>query len=68
MKPNHDVSVMSGYYCNGCGYLVLDVINNFDVETFRDWDYFCYCANKGCENHNGEGYFQSLPDFVSKFR
>lgn len=34
-----------------------------------DFDYWCYCSNKGCINHKGEGFYSGFypyPDFVKE--
>lgn len=36
--------------CNKCSYEIV-------VTQSKDFDYFYYCSNKGCENHQGEELF-----------
>lgn len=55
------------YFCHDCDWQVLHVCVNGDFRTYKDaadWDWWLYCTNKVCKNHDGEGMFQSAPDWV----
>lgn len=70
-KANHDtVTILPQSYCRECGWPIIHVccngsFNDF-VATKRTglWDWWYYCSNKGCTHHEGEGVFQSDPDWV----
>jgi hypothetical protein len=70
VKENYDTaSILEGCHCKECGWPVVDVCCN---DNFLDgvkgedncWDWWYYCSNKGCTNHNGEGVFQNHIDWV----
>lgn len=63
------IGVSDDYYCNDCGWPVVKVCCNGKFKEFKDadkWDWWEYCSNKGCKNHEGEGVFQSSPDWRLK--
>lgn len=44
--------------CKDCGFPVITVCCNGTMVTHKDagdFDYWSYCANKGCVNHEGSG-------------
>ena len=49
-------------YCPKCGWNLIDCCANFDAEHTdirgqNDGDYFIYCGNKTCPNHQGVFYY-----------
>lgn len=65
MKDVSDTSLAEDCWCGICGEMIITQVNNTQLAKFEDWDWFMYCANKECENHEGEGYFQVYPDWVA---
>lgn len=54
-------------FCKNCGWPVIDACCNDEFVNFKDakkWDWWQYCSNKGCKNHEGEGIFQETPDWI----
>lgn len=54
------------YRCNTCNSKIVCIANNTCLEKFDYDDWVAYCSNKGCPKHEGEGYFQELPEFMVK--
>lgn len=54
--------------CKECGSPVLGYLSNCSLLYMRpqayEEDYWASCGNLTCPNHEGEGYFQTLPDWV----
>ena len=53
--------------CDWCGWPVVSAYCNGSFCDFKDaaqWDWWFYCSNKSCKNHDGEGVFQDDPDWV----
>lgn len=59
-----DTSIFEEYWCKECGEMVIEQVNNTRLAKYDGWDFILYCANKECDNHEGEGYFQTLPKWV----
>ena len=60
--------ILDKKYCNNCGRPVVFVCCNGSFTKFKDaneWDWWYYCSNKGCKNHDGEGVFQDEIEWVS---
>ena len=58
-----------GMYCRDCGWPVVDACCNHEFQNFKDaaeWDWWYYCSNKGCKNHNGEGVCQDTPEWIGR--
>jgi len=56
-------------FCKDCGWPVVDVCCNDEFQNYKDakdWDWWLYCSNKGCKNHDGEGIFQDMPEWVEQ--
>jgi hypothetical protein len=56
-------------WCTNCGWPVIHVAVNDEFKNFKDagkWDWWSYCSNKGCKNHDGEGVFQDSPSWTSR--
>ena len=55
------------YECKDCGWPVIFACCNHPFTIFKDaptHDWWLYCSDKGCKNHDGEGIFQDIPDWV----
>jgi hypothetical protein len=55
-------------FCIDCGWPVVFANTNYEFKDYKDareWDWWMYCSNKGCKNHEGEGKWQDDPDWVS---
>jgi len=55
--------------CKDCGWPIVFACCNHPFTEFKDaanWDWWMYCSNKACKNHEGEGVFQDLPDWVER--
>lgn len=58
-------------FCKACNWPIIHVcisneMNN--IELYRGHDWWGYCSNKGCTNHQGEEWFQSDPSFVYRMK
>jgi hypothetical protein len=54
-------------YCKDCGWPVVMACCNNEFTNFKDaneWDWWYYCSNKGCKNHDGKGVFLAPPDWI----
>ena len=54
------------YYgtCKDCGWAIIFACCNDGFldnmhKVHQHWDWWVYCANKGCVHHEGEGIFQN---------
>jgi hypothetical protein len=52
------------HWCKDCGEMVIEQLNNTQRARYEGWDWILYCADVECEHHEGDGYFQVLPDWV----
>lgn len=54
--------------CKDCGWNVVNCLCNDEMAegNYSGWDWWVYCSNKGCKNHNGEGYFQDTVDWIEE--
>lgn len=71
VKENIDstASIIEDEHCKDCGWPVVHACCNDEFNNFKDadtWDWWMYCTNKGCKNHEGEGVFQDWPEWVIK--
>ncbi|WPK17654.1 hypothetical protein [Escherichia phage BYEP01] len=60
-------SILKNAHCEKCKWPVVFALCNDEMAC--DFDYWCYCSNKGCINHKGEGFYSGFypyPDFVKK--
>ena len=64
-KPHNTASIASGLFCKACGWPVVHACCN-DEMSVKPWgaDYWGYCSNKGCKNHQGEEWGQDDPEFA----
>ena len=67
MKNRHETAMMSGY-CADCGWPIVFCCCNDEMSNlpYGEFDYWYYCSNVGCKNHEGQGIAScsSEPDFV----
>ena len=62
------INIIKGVHCKDCGWPIIDACCNgsfTDHKDAKEWDWWNYCSNKGCKNHEGEGIFQDLLDWVA---
>lgn len=67
MAKQNTATILDGKECKDCGWPVIDACCNDEFKDFKDarrWDWWNYCSNKGCKNHDGEGIFQFTPDWI----
>ncbi len=65
-KQLFNATISSLVYCKDCGWPIVDAVCNDEFMNFKDakeWDWWYYCSNKGCKNHEGEGIFQNIPEW-----
>jgi hypothetical protein len=69
-KADYDTaSIIEEWHCKDCGWPIIHVCCNGTFQDFKDakkWDYWVYCSNKGCKNHEGQGVFQHFPKWIQK--
>lgn len=70
-KPvSSTATILPNRHCTECGWVVVSACCNDNfmcgVRSDQSWDWWYYCANKGCKNHTGEGVFQDTPDWVGQ--
>jgi len=66
MNKKNNITIKKGYHCKDCGWAIICACCNDEFCNFRDaseWDWWCYCSNKGCKNHEGNGIFQEDSDW-----
>lgn len=66
MKEECKSWLFETYICSECAGSVVGICNNTALEKFEFDDWIAYCTNKECVNHEGQGYFQELPNFMVK--
>lgn len=67
-SENESSSMLEDRYCKDCGWPVVHTCVNNEMCDFvykkgEIWDWWLYCSNKGCVNHEGEGVFQNSTSF-----
>lgn len=68
-KSPNTTATIGDSFCKDCGWPVVHACCNDEFTTFKDaanWDWWTYCSNKGCKNHDGEGIFQAEPEWIAK--
>jgi hypothetical protein len=58
-KPYNTASLVEDMYCKDCGWPVIHACCNGGMETmepYKIYDYWAYCSNKACKNHEGEDW------------
>lgn len=69
-RPPDNILSTHKHYCKECSWPVVVCLVNDDFGAFVQsqktgvWDYWAYCSNKGCSNHNGEGFYQQDPPWA----
>ena len=61
-KGKNVTAGMSNSYCTDCGWPVVWACCNGEFMNFKDaanHDWWYYCSNKGCKNHDGEGKYHN---------
>jgi hypothetical protein len=72
MKEKHvgySACITNHLHCKECGWPIVDACCNDEFIKFKDaknWDWWYYCSNKGCKNHDGEGVFQTNQGWVEE--
>lgn len=70
MTPKQNTAKMlTDVCCSDCGWPIIDVCCNDEFVKHKDaieWDWWQYCSNKGCKNHDGEGVFQNNPTWINR--
>jgi hypothetical protein len=57
-------------FCQDCGWPVICACCNDEFLNYKnasEYDWWMYCSNKGCKNHDGEGVFQYDPEWAISF-
>lgn len=57
--------------CRDCGWPIIFACCNGLFCNYKDaseWDWWAYCSNKGCKNHDGKGVFQEDPDWYKDIK
>ncbi len=60
-------TIYKNHHCGNCGWPIIFALCNDEFVTFKDasgWDWWLYCTNKGCVNHDGEGLHQDHIEWV----
>lgn len=68
-KVEYSSASISGKHCTDCGWPVVEVCcnGNFLDKISEDvWDWWVYCSNKSCVNHEGEGQFQNSIHWINQ--
>lgn len=62
-----NASILENCSCKACKWPVVSILCNDNcatTEPYSDWDWWVYCSNPVCINHNGEGKFQQDIDWI----
>jgi len=61
------VTIEKNFHCHDCGWPVIFVCLNGPMSSYKDGsDWWQYCSNKTCKNHDGEGLWQDGLSWVVK--
>lgn len=67
-KVNYEtITIYAGVHCLDCGWPIIHVCCNGSFCYFKDaakFDYWVYCSNKICNNHDGIGVYQKIPGLI----
>lgn len=55
--------ILTNVHCKDCGWPVIECVNGLWMGT---WDWWDYCSNKDCINHEGEGVFQDIVKWIER--
>jgi hypothetical protein len=61
--------IVIGYHCSECAWPIVHAVCADEFDTFKDaidWDLWMYCSNKGCKNHEGQGFHFQWPTWCVK--
>jgi hypothetical protein len=63
-----NASILKDHVCANCEWPIVFVLSNDGFTEFKpgleDSDYYVYCSNKNCCNHEGSDYGQQHPPWV----
>ena len=63
-----NASILYDAYCSACKWPVISVVCNDGMSItppFKDNDYWAYCSNKTCQNHEGKSNnLGDEPEFI----
>lgn len=68
-----DISIWDECICTSCGWPVLVACCNGEFEDFVSskgeypCDWYIYCPNKGCKNHEGEPMYKEGQGIMPKW-
>jgi len=65
----NSASIWENVHCIKCGWPVIHACCNDEFRGYKNadiYDWWAYCSNKGCENHEGEGIFQDTPEWIEE--
>lgn len=68
-KPSSQTATMPlDIWCGNCGWPLVSTCCNDQMSLLHsDYDYWVYCSNQGCENHEGEPIGQDvMPSFLKR--
>ena len=68
-KPNNETAVMpDDVFCSNCGWPLISACCNDQMQLVHpNYDYWVYCSNQGCQNHEGEAFGQDVtPSFLKR--
>lgn len=63
------VRICDHIHCKNCGWPIIHVCCNWDTNLFpvsEGSDWWGYCSNKTCKNHEGEAWHQNDLSFEEK--
>jgi hypothetical protein len=61
-RKHNGATLCHDLFCKDCGWPVIHACCNDEMKKF-ECDYWGYCSNKGCKNHEGEEWDQFDPEF-----
>lgn len=70
-SPICNATIRQDLTCAQCGWPIVDACCNDSFCNFQDaaeWDWWYYCSNKGCKNHEGEGVSQNFPSWIKQVK
>ena len=71
VKNTNTIAIDYKLQCEECGWPIVVTCcdDNFKIRKVKiRWDWWYYCSNKGCKNHEGQGAFQNLPEWIQNLR
>jgi hypothetical protein len=60
------VKFMENCHCRDCGWPIIFMCCNVDKKPYNEHDWWEYCSNPTCKNHEGESVFQNTLEWVEK--